>query len=157
MNREEIERIDALAKKATPGPYFVASDDADDTTVHKDSGLAMIDTGRCGDWPVLRLGEWPTTEFVAAVLNAWPTLRDAALAKDGWVNISERVPEEGDMVYVWNGEFCTVANYEGVEDGEHQFSDRILGCAQIEEEGGVTHWMQLPDPPMIAAQAGKQT
>jgi len=67
-------RLNALAEKATQGPYFVDVDPAQDTTEHRNSGLALIDTGRQSDWPVLRLGEWPTTEFVAALLNAWPNI-----------------------------------------------------------------------------------
>lgn len=72
-----VERINRLYAKATQGPYFLVEDDAHGIPAHQDSGLAMIDTGRLGDWPVLRLGEWPTTEFVYALLNAWPQLSAA--------------------------------------------------------------------------------
>ena len=80
-----VAAIDALYEKATKGPYFVSIDEAHDTIAHPDSGLAMIDTGRQGDWPVLRLGEWPTTEFIAALVNAWPKIRQSLL-RPGKVN-----------------------------------------------------------------------
>lgn len=72
-----LRELEELSEKATKGPYFVASDKAHDSFEHKDSGLALIDTGRQEDWPVLRLGEWPTTKFIAALLNAWPQIREA--------------------------------------------------------------------------------
>jgi hypothetical protein len=77
--KDRIAQLDALSARATQGPYFIANDRARDAPAHRDSGLALIDTGRDGDWPVLRLGEWPTTHFIATLLNAWPELRDMAL------------------------------------------------------------------------------
>ena len=85
-NPDWAAEIDALYEKATKGPYFVSIDEAHDTIAHPDSGLAMIDTGRQGDWPVLRLGEWPTTEFIASLVNAWPKIRQSLL-RPGYVSV----------------------------------------------------------------------
>lgn len=56
----------ALAKKAPEGPWFAGEDPAEDAPVHGNS-LAMVDTGRESDWPVARLTEWHTAEYLAAV------------------------------------------------------------------------------------------
>ena len=49
----------------TPGPWFVVADNAPDCPDHANSGLAMVDTGRDGDWPVARLCEWQNAEAIA--------------------------------------------------------------------------------------------
>ena len=46
-------------------PWFVAADDAEDTTEHRHSGLALVETGRSADWYPARLCEWPTAEAIA--------------------------------------------------------------------------------------------
>jgi hypothetical protein len=76
---EAIARLRQLAAKAIQPPVFVTHDcqDADALEqfhAHIDSGLAKIDTGRTEDWDVLRFGEWPTTEYIAALYNAAPML-----------------------------------------------------------------------------------
>lgn len=58
-----------LCGAATTGPYFVSHDDKemDDGgyRAHVASGLAIIDTGRVGDWPIARFCEWPQAELIA--------------------------------------------------------------------------------------------
>jgi Protein of unknown function (DUF551). len=93
---ELVRRIESLAEKATPGPYFISGDDAADTTAHRNSGLALIDTGRNEDWPVLRLGEWPTTRFIAELLNAWPEIRKLLLEKSSATARAEAAEEARD-------------------------------------------------------------
>jgi hypothetical protein len=69
MITEQLAALKEVAEKAhksIPGPYFVASDDAHDSPDHKDSGLALVETGRSDDWWVARLCEWPTAKFIAA-------------------------------------------------------------------------------------------
>jgi hypothetical protein len=67
----------ALAEAATPGPYFVGDDTASDCGQHRNSGLALVDTGRTGDWPIARLCYWNS----AAHISAWfPERAKAALA-----------------------------------------------------------------------------
>lgn len=62
----ELDALLEAARAATPGPYYVDHDDAEDCLPHKDSGLAQVDTGRADDWPIARLCEWPTARFIAA-------------------------------------------------------------------------------------------
>jgi hypothetical protein len=62
----DLAELRRLAEAATPGPYFVALDDALDTIQHRNSGLAMVDTGRESDWPIARLQEWHDARYIAA-------------------------------------------------------------------------------------------
>ena len=56
--------VKALKKLPEP-PWYVSGDDAADTE-HQESGLALVDTGRTQDWPIARLCEWHTAEFIAS-------------------------------------------------------------------------------------------
>ena len=56
----------AKALAATPGPYFVAIDDAEECGPHRNSGLSLVDTGRNGDWPIARFCETPSAQWIAA-------------------------------------------------------------------------------------------
>jgi hypothetical protein len=67
--RDQLDQIARLNEKATQGEYFTGIDDAHDTIPHKDSGLALIDNGTQSDWPVARLCEWPTADFLCALVN----------------------------------------------------------------------------------------
>lgn len=69
------------------------------------------------------------------------------IQQTGWVRVSERLPNDGDMVFVYNGSMATVANYSADPDEGGPWTDRVQGCAQIEDEDEVTHWMPLPTPP----------
>ena len=71
---ELLADLDALQTRAIEPPYFVASDSADDCPEHRNSGLALVDTGRSADWPVARLCEWHTANFIAEIANAYPRL-----------------------------------------------------------------------------------
>lgn len=53
-----------LLSKAPEPPWFVGPDDAHDCPDHKDSGLALVDTGRSGDWPIARLCEWHAARWI---------------------------------------------------------------------------------------------
>jgi hypothetical protein len=66
--QELPERIDEIRKrraKVPEPPWFVSFDDAKERGPHRDSGLALVDTGRESDWPIARLCEWPQAEFIA--------------------------------------------------------------------------------------------
>ena len=56
-----------------------------------------------------------------------------------WVKCSERMPEHGDMVLVFNGNSIEI---DALATGEFDFE---CWCDSI------THWMPLPTPPMEIA------
>jgi len=60
-----LREIVEMLLKIPEWPWHVAGDKAADTTAHKNSGLALVDTGRTEDWPIARLCEWRTAEFIA--------------------------------------------------------------------------------------------
>ena len=66
LDDEQIAEIEALSAKVPDGPWFAATDDADDVPDHRRSGLALVDTGRSGDWWIARLCEWHIANFIAA-------------------------------------------------------------------------------------------
>lgn len=153
-----IAEIDALAEKATPGPVFIGDDDAEDTIAHKNSGLALIDTGRRGDWPIARLQEWNEARFYAALRNAWPTLRAALQAPaaggaQGWIPVGERLPETEDEVLIYAP--STLAKirtdcWRMQREAPISFSSATIETGMMWDEHEfeeVTHWMPLPPPP----------
>lgn len=60
-----IQKIKNNLKKISAWPWYVAGDSAEDCPAHRDSGLALVDTGRTEDWPIARLCEWQTAHFIA--------------------------------------------------------------------------------------------
>lgn len=56
-----------------------------------------------------------------------------------WIPVSERLPEDGELVYAW------VSSY-----GEMAWVDDGAWCSEYVndyEDGEITHWMPLPMPP----------
>ena len=59
-----------------------------------------------------------------------------------WINIDEKLPENGLRVLCYN-DYIHLKDYDsGFHDGEFHWTSNRIG--QIE---GVTHWMPLPKPP----------
>ena len=77
MSKSIVDEIEAVIKTVPEGPWFAAADEAEDSPPHKNSGLALVDTGRTSDWPIARLCEWNTAKYIAAV----PPERLAALCR----------------------------------------------------------------------------
>lgn len=82
LTESEVEEIEARMNKTPEGPWFAASDAAKECGPHRDSGLALVDTGRESDWPIARLCEWHKAQFiahsredVAALIRDWRALR----------------------------------------------------------------------------------
>lgn len=66
LDEKQIAEIEALSAKVPDGPWFADADIADDVPDHRRSGLALVDTGRGGDWWIARLCEWHIANFIAA-------------------------------------------------------------------------------------------
>jgi hypothetical protein len=61
-----------------------------------------------------------------------------------WIKCSERMPDEGVSVLVWQDypPCCWTAHME--DDGEYQTWHEEGDGYQL---GHITHWMPIPDPP----------
>ena len=78
-------------------------------------------------------------------------VRDAAdvieeLSKPKWIPVTDRLPEDGSDVlaylkYADNSRIAAANYYKGT------WQDCIMGRLYLTEEGFVTHWMPLPEPP----------
>ncbi|GCL15153.1 hypothetical protein BvCmsD80A_02848 [Escherichia coli] len=69
---------------------------------------------------------------------------NSSVTPDGWISCSERMPEEtGDIIVVSDGIVISGISYSR-RDG---FYIAALEYDDDEPIDGVTHWMQLPEPP----------
>lgn len=60
--------------------------------------------------------------------------------KSEWISVDDRLPEEDTIVLVWCGE-VSVYNYLRYDWWYTGY------CDITTEDGGITHWMPLPEPP----------
>jgi hypothetical protein len=90
--------------KPTPGPWYVGADAAPDCPDHHNSGLALVDTGRSGDWPIARLCEWNNVNLIAAA----PDLLEA-LAVFPQQGVNETDSHYVVRVNTWRDSFRAVA------------------------------------------------
>lgn len=71
------------------------------------------------------------------------------MTEAGWISVQERLPEEGQIVLVYNADGVRRASgreYSGAVWGWREESDSC-GCCDSFNAGSVTHWMPLPAPP----------
>lgn len=66
--------------------------------------------------------------------------------KGKWISVTERLPEDGSDVlaylkYANNSRIAAANYYKGT------WQDCVMGRLYLTEEGFVTHWMPLPEPP----------
>jgi hypothetical protein len=61
---------------------------------------------------------------------------------NGWISVTERLPESGEMVMVWDYGEHLMAWLNFTSNGTAYFS------AQGRSNFEVTHWMPLPAPPL---------
>lgn len=121
-----VAEIDALEAKATKGPWY----DAGCCTVHggpegnPEDHEEIAHPMNCDNVP-----------FIAALRNAWPQLRQALSAPQGWVKCSERLPDDEVSVLVY-------------EPGRSvQKTCRWHHGWILPHKSNVTHWMPLPAAP----------
>lgn len=69
---------------------------------------------------------------------------DAVDAMPQWISVEERLPTEpGEVLMVLWGRVC-IAWYHC--DGRFESGS---GCVWAVSDGGITHWMPLPEPPEV--------
>ena len=82
LTREQIEALDALAQKATPGMWFIAESARPRSyEIGPDAGgrcsVALMTNDGTGD-PDNEFG-FRNADFITALVNAWPRLRNLAI------------------------------------------------------------------------------
>lgn len=156
-----LEELDALAAETAEGPVFISDDEAKDTTAHRNAGLAMLDTGRQSDWPIARLQEWNEARFYAALRNYYPKLRAALQAREGWISVADRMPEDGTECLVVikaadGSPFVSTDTWQMQRECPVSFSSHTIETGMAWDNWefeDITHWMPLPAAP--AADAGE--
>ena len=128
----DLDELLRLAENATPGPYYVALDDAEECGPHKNSGLSLVDTGRTGDWPIARLCETQSANLIAAcspevILKLLAVIRAADAMREHGVELSRQCIEPP---YV--SEKYAVGEFIGLFDGPLQ---RAFDAARAALEG----------------------
>ena len=115
----------ALYRHAQPGP--VVSEDLYKLANH----IASSKNGLPNEWQ-----DWAEELEAdirrAAMLQAGSS--PAHLIPDGWIPVSERLPEKNGMYQVWNGKHMAA----------HPFFFGSFQCINPEQ---ITHWMPLPAAP----------
>ena len=72
------------------------------------------------------------------------------LKKREWVPVGERLPEDGDWCWVWDGEKVTLAVFEGFDETLKQWTWREqIDTICNDELGYVLSWQpdNMPEPP----------
>jgi len=83
----------------------------------------------------------------ACTLQLFDDVEKALEQKKGeWIPVTERLPEDGSdvLAYLKNADNSRIAAanyYKGT------WQDCVMGRLYLTEEGFVTHWMPLPEPP----------
>ena len=99
-----------------------------DKVWHEEYGLGVVH---------MQVGKTTLCLFENVPNSVAPT--DKLTLVTDWVKCSERMPEHGDMVLVFNGNSIEI---DALATGEFSFE---CWC------DSVTHWMPLPAPPMEIA------
>ncbi|EDT6613038.1 DUF551 domain-containing protein [Salmonella enterica subsp. enterica] len=146
--------VEAYAKRAeiSPKPLFAAPPAPvvpDEWTIH-DAVKFCRETGRqdAGSameaWNACRAAMLQGVEPVSQTYKLNELSGNSPVTTDGWISCSERMPEEtGDIIIVSDGIVMSGISYSR-RDG---FYIAALEYDDDEPIDGVTHWMQLPEPP----------
>ena len=81
-----------------------------------------------------------TAKRYAELLDKTEDELNAERVNIGWISVEERLPEEDTIVLVWCGEYA-VYNYLRDDMWYTGY------CDISTDDGGVTHWMPLPEAP----------
>jgi hypothetical protein len=100
-----------------------------------------------GEDGVVRMYEEPFATIECATEEDFEYIKSAVEfhKKHKWIPVTERLPEEWEPVLVRSKfGFLEAAWYIGIGKW------RYTANAVLFEEGSITHWMPLPDPPGIS-------
>lgn len=87
-------------------------------------------------------------ETTKHAMNVATYLFDRGYRKQEWISIADRLPDKGQEVLAYRGDFNgdMMNTYTYLGSGNWQDDYGYRGSA---EHDGITHWMPLPEPPKM--------
>lgn len=96
--------------------------------------------------------EFATLTSVLESLRA--RLAEASIEQEQWIPVTERLPEPGEWVLVYNGKWIGTGKHEASEEIEESERWQDEHTEFIEHLGPkVSHWMPLPTPPKTGTES----
>lgn len=90
----------------------------------------------------MELGLYEKGDVVVDALNVAESHIAELEAERRWIPVGERLPEDGEVVWLWDGNNLGMGYYLVLT---RQFMDRDTPLRRIKP----THWMSLPTPPEV--------
>lgn len=143
-NKEQADVIPVYA--APPVPVVPAAlpenDDEDGHDIDYLEPSEVYSLGRTAGWNACRAAMLHGAEPVSQAYKLNALDGNSPVTPDGWIPVSERMPEPYEYVLVTDGfDGCEVMRVN---------TDGYWGPAKSLYPGGITHWMPLPEPPQEA-------
>ena len=82
--------------------------------------------------------------FLRSVFRDIKALPPADVSPPHWINVQDRLPEQDIQCLIWTDKGWCGFGSCGIYDGEAEWDTESYWA---EEDGLVTHWMPLPEPP----------
>ena len=103
---------------------------------------SAFEHGKAVGWNAYRAAMLHSAEPVSQAYKLNALDGNSPVTPDGWIPVSERMPEPYEYVLVTDGfDGCEVMRVN---------TDGYWGPAKSLYPGGITHWMPLPEPPQEA-------
>lgn len=125
------ELIGALKKCGYPGD------------VHYCRDCFLSDSGRTCHMKKLLSAAADVIEKLDAITQ-WQMLEIAALSKQKWIPVTERLPEEGKVVLIYGDLYPIKLDGSVIAVSKRMDWNYWQGFGR---ERNITHWMPLPEPP----------
>lgn len=143
-NKDQSDVIPVYA--APPVPVVPAAlpenDDEDGHDIDYLEPSEVYSLGRTAGWNACRAAMLHGAEPVSQAYKLNALDGNSPVTPDGWIPVSERMPEPYEYVLVTDGfDGCEVMRVN---------TDGYWGPAKSLYPGGITHWMPLPEPPQEA-------
>ncbi|CAH5207529.1 DUF551 domain-containing protein [Escherichia coli] len=122
-----------------PSPAYVPDEIPEPDTARMFFTDAVVAIAKVQGWNACRAAMLHSAEPVSQTYKLNELSGNSPVTPDGWIPVSERMPEPYEYVLVTDGfDGCEVMRVN---------TDGYWGPAKSLYPGGITHWMPLPEPP----------